>query len=116
LLQGLRGRRAGRFIGWVFTHMSFAIPVRRLRETASLLAFHHPNPAYPVHVLIVPKQACASLMELSTQDTRFLADLVETVQRLVRELELESKGYRLVVNGGEYQDVAQLHFHLISEG
>jgi diadenosine tetraphosphate (Ap4A) HIT family hydrolase len=33
----------------------------------------------------------------------------------VSELELERAGYRLVVNGGKYQDVAQLHFHLISE-
>jgi histidine triad (HIT) family protein len=116
LLRGLRGRWAGRVVGWVFQHMSFAIPVRRLRETASLMAFYHPNPAYPVHVLIVPKQACASLMELSAQDAGFLADLVAAVQWLVRDLGLENKGYRLVVNGGEYQDVAQLHFHLISEG
>ena len=69
-----------------------------------------------MHVLIVPKRACASLMELSAQDARFLADLVETAQSLVRELGLENKGYRLVVNGGEYQDVGQLHFHLISGG
>jgi hypothetical protein len=27
-------------IGWVFTYMSFAIPVNRLRETKTLIAFH----------------------------------------------------------------------------
>ncbi|HMN59618.1 MAG TPA: HIT domain-containing protein [Anaerolinea sp.] len=107
---------AGRVLGWVFSRMSFAIPVRRLRETSSLLAFYHPSPAYPVHILIVPKRAYASLMDLSARDTAFLADLVETVQSLVRELGLEREGYRLVVNGGEFQDVPHLHFPLISGG
>jgi hypothetical protein len=34
----------------------------------------------------------------------------------VRELALEAKGFRLTVNGGAYQDVAQVHWHLISDG
>ena len=34
---------------------------------------------------------------------------------LVQDLELAERGYRLIVNGGAYQDVKQLHFHLISE-
>jgi histidine triad (HIT) family protein len=115
IISLLRQRWAGGIIGWIFAHMSFAIPVHRLRETDSLLAFQHPSPAYPVHILIVPKRAYASLLDLPPQDAAFLTDLVEMVQSLVRELGLEGKGYRLVVNGGEYQDVAQLHFHLISE-
>jgi diadenosine tetraphosphate (Ap4A) HIT family hydrolase len=28
---------------------------------------------------------------------------------------LESKGYRLIVNGGNAQEVDHLHFHLISD-
>jgi len=114
IISLLRQRQAGRIIGWIFAHMSFAIPVHRLRETDSLLAFQHPSPAYPVHILIVPKRTYTSLMDVTVEDTAFLADLVETVQSLVRELGLEGKGYRLVVNGGEYQDVKHLHFHLIS--
>ena len=95
--------------------MSFAIPVHRLRETATLLAFPHPRPAYPLHILIVPKRAAASLLDLGPQDAAFLADLVCVVQSLVGEYNLEQRGYRLITNGGGYQDVAQVHFHLISE-
>ncbi len=95
--------------------MSFAIPVQRLRETPVLLAFHHPHPSYPVHILLVPKRDYCSLMEVSLQDTAFLRDLVQTVQELVREFGLEQSGYRLVANGGAYQEVPILHFHLISE-
>ena len=95
--------------------MSFAMPVQRLRETGSLIAFHHPQPTYPVHILLVPKKALASVSELTPADAAFLVDLFQTVQDLVRELGLESGGYRLIVNGGKAQDVPQLHFHLVSD-
>jgi histidine triad (HIT) family protein len=97
----------------MFAHMSFAIPVKRLRETESLMAFYHSKPAYPFHVLIVPKKAVASLAELDPADTAFLTDLYSTVQSLVEEFKLPA--YRLIVNGGEYQDFPHLHFHLISD-
>ena len=93
--------------------MSFLIPVARLRETSSLLAFQHPSPSYKFHVLIVPKREVASLAQLDPADTAFLADLYSTVQSLVDEFHLQA--YRLIVNGGEYQDFPHLHFHLISD-
>lgn len=95
--------------------MSFAIPVKRLHETATLLAFYHPRPSYAVHILIVPKKALDSLSALDSSDDIFLADVFRTTQILVKELNLATNGYRLIVNGGEYQEVPQLHFHLISE-
>jgi histidine triad (HIT) family protein len=101
---------------FLFSRMSFALPVQRLRETPTLLAFHHPQPAYPLHILLVPRRAVASLAELDpVLDASFLADLFAAVQSLVAEFHLEQSGYRLIVNGGEYQDFPYLHFHLISE-
>src|SRR5690242_1897464 len=100
-------------INWIFAYMSFIIPVNRLRETSSLLAFHHPSPNYKFHVLIVPKRQVDSLAKLDPSDTDFLTDLYSTVQSLVDEFHL--RAYRLIVNGGEYQDFPHLHFHLISE-
>ena len=92
--------------------MSFAIPVKRLHETETLMAFHHPKPSYPFHVLLVPKKAVTSLKEFDPTDTAFLTDLYSTVQTLVKEFQLPA--YRLIVNGGEVQDFPQLHFHLVS--
>ena len=100
-------------IGWIFAYMSFAIPVKRLRETNSLMAFHHPKPSYPFHIILVPKKSVKSLMDFDLRDSTFLTDLYSTVQSLVDEFQLTA--YRLIVNGGEYQDFPQLHFHLISE-
>ncbi len=101
------------FIGWMFEHMSFAIPVQRLRETDTLMAFHHPTPAYKFHVLLVPKKSVVSLKELDSHDAAFLVDLYSSVQSIVDEFQLPA--YRLIVNGGEYQDFPQLHFHLVSD-
>jgi len=100
-------------IGWIFEHMSFVIPVQRLRETDTLMAFHHPKPSYAFHVLLVPKKSIVSMMELGPKDSVFLTELYSTVQSLVDEFHLSA--WRLIVNGGEYQDFPQLHFHLVSD-
>jgi histidine triad (HIT) family protein len=115
LLLRLALTRPGRFlIGFVFTHMSQLLPVDRLAETGTLIAFRHPQPAYPFHVLIVPKKQVVSLEALDPADSNFLSDLYTTVQGLVKQFDLGAEGYRLIVNGGKYQDFPQLHFHLIS--
>jgi histidine triad (HIT) family protein len=93
--------------------MSFLIPAKRLRETDTLLAFHHPKPSYPFHVVIVPKKNLATLGDLSAADSDFMVDLFQVTQSIVAEFGLE--GYRLIVNGGKYQDVPHLHFHLVAD-
>ena len=93
--------------------MSFAIPVKRLRETDTLMAFYHPKPSYKFHVLLVPKKSVKTLQGLDPNDSAFLTELYSTVQSLIDEFQLPA--YRLIVNGGEYQDFPQLHFHLIAD-
>lgn len=115
LYRLLRTRLGRKLTGWIFTHMSFAIPVQRLRETSTLLAFYHPQPAYRVRILLMPKRAIESLEKLKPEDQDFLKDLFEGVQSLVGELKLGEGGYRLVVNGGKFQEFPLLHFHLIAE-
>ena len=99
-------------IGWIFAHMSFIIPAKRLRETDTLLAFHHPKPSHPFHVIILPKKDIRSFADIEPADP-FIPDLVASVQDLVAEYHLPA--YRLIVNGGDYQDFPHLHFHLISD-
>ena len=97
----------------MLNHIPFAIPVKRLRETDSLLAFFHRKPAYPFHVIIIPKKAVRSFSDLEPADP-FLEDLINASQSLVAEYHLTA--YRLIVNGGEYQEFPHLHFHLVSDG
>ena len=105
----------GLILHWIFAYFSFIIPGKRLAERDSVLAFHHPSPSYPLHILIVPKANVRSLVDLPSKDQLFELELFSLVNELVKIFNLESKGYRLIVNGGKAQDVAHLHFHLISE-
>jgi diadenosine tetraphosphate (Ap4A) HIT family hydrolase len=103
-----------RIFSWILTKMSFALPAHRLRETTTLVAFRHPNPSYPFHALLVPKKPISSLGNLDpVADGDLISDVISTAQGLVTEFGLPA--YRLIVNGGEYQDFPYLHFHLISD-
>lgn len=106
---------AGWVIREVFVHMSFIIPFERLCDTPDWMAFHHPSPSYPFHILLVAKRPYRSLLDIPHQQDSFLDDLLALVQGLVRRFELEKTGYRLISNGGSYQDVPILHFHLVSD-
>jgi histidine triad (HIT) family protein len=115
-MQRLARSRFGRRItGWLVAHASPALPLKRVHTTRTLVAFHHPRPSYPLHILIVPRRARCDLTALSAADSAFMVDLFATVRLLVERYDLARVGYRLIANGGPYQDVPQLHFHLIAE-
>ena len=82
--------------------MSWSIPVKRLYETTTLIAFYHPTPSHPVHILIVPKRRYSSLEDVPVEDTNVMTELFLTVQSLVADLSLSEHGYRLICNGGAY--------------
>jgi histidine triad (HIT) family protein len=94
--------------------MSTILPIHRLRETKNLIAFHNPEPTYPLHFLIIPKQPITRFMDISPSDQGLIMELVQMIQCLVEELDLDEEGYRLIVNGGKYQSLPRLHFHLVS--
>ena len=115
LLFSVAKSRVGTLItGWSFAHLSAFIPVDKLYETEWVVAFRHPKPSYPTHILIVPKRQIQSLLALTEADLPVLGEVVKTAQHLARTLTLEEKGFRLIVNGGAYQDVMQIHWHLVS--
>ena len=74
--------------------------------------FLPPKSNYPFHVILVPKKAIRSLADIDPADP-FLVDMMTSVQSLVTEQHMTA--YRLIVNGGEYQEFPHLHFHLISD-
>lgn len=114
LLRLARSPVAGWLIAFILAHAAFLLPAERLYETRSLLAFYHPQPSYAVHILLVPRRRLPDLTAIGAADAEFLQDLFAAVRHLVATLDLEQGGYRLIANGGAYQDVPHLHFHLVS--
>ena len=115
LLQLARSAWIGTLINWFFAHCSFLIPVRRLYESETLLAFSHPQPSYPVHILLVPKKAIRSLANVEASDSGLFLEILQTGRLLAQKLDLTQTSYQLILNAGAYQNVPQLHVHLISE-
>jgi diadenosine tetraphosphate (Ap4A) HIT family hydrolase len=69
-----------------------------------------------LHILLVPKKPIATLSDLDPNaDADFLTDVYVTAQTLIEQFHLAESGYRLIVNGGTYQNFPYLHFHLISD-
>jgi len=101
----------GKVIGWGFQYGSWLIPVRRLVDTDLVTAFPHPKPSFDDHVLVIPKRAIATFLDLLEQkNQRYLFALLEAAQALGKEWGWDV--YSFGVNGGVYQDVRQVHFHL----
>lgn len=115
-LQIVRSRLAGSlFSKFLWPMIATSIPKNQLRQSEHLVAFFHPQPSYAYHVLLVPKKSIPSFSALGMEDRGLLSDLVQMVNSLVEEYGLEKSGYRLIMNGGKYQDVPQLHWHLVSD-
>jgi len=91
LVRAARHKLGQATILWSFDHMSTILLIHRLREIKNLIALHHPEPAYPLHILIIPKQPIAKFMDLSPSAADLMSEMIQMVQSL-----------------------PQLHFHLIS--
>lgn len=114
LLHAGRLRPFHPLVTFFFNHMDSFLPVDRCYESTHWVAFHHPQPEYPLHILILPKQSLPSLTAAPLVGGLY-TDLIETVQSLVADFDLETHGYRLITNGGPNQTVPQWHWHLVSE-
>ena len=86
------------------------IPVDKVWESGRVLAFHDANPSAESHILIVPKVHVADFQSLD--DLALWDDMRQTAQQLIEQLNLKN-GYKLVLNGGKYQHIAHLHWHLL---
>lgn len=101
-------------IGLAFEKFSSLIPVRKIKETDKVVAFWHPKPFYEKHILIVPKKRIKNLLSISNSDMEYVDEIYKTVKEVVKKLKWEDGGYTLLTNGGNRQEVNQLHFHLWS--
>jgi histidine triad (HIT) family protein len=101
---------SGSWFGWLFERTSGWLPLRHVYRSDRLLVINHPRPSYPFHALIIPRRAIRNLQDIQAD---LLLEMLQTAASTAIQFGLQE--YRIVVNGGAYQDVPQLHFHLISD-
>ena len=89
------------------------VPCDEVYSDEQCLAFRDVNPQAPVHILIIPRKAIKSLLEVKTRDAEILGHLLLVAGKVARKEGLES--WRTVINIGESsgQTVFHLHLHII---
>jgi histidine triad (HIT) family protein len=94
--------------------LSGRTPVRVVRETPAVLAYHHTRPAWPVHIVVVPRRHVPSLVDLGEGGEALLHEVLAVVREVAAEVEREQGAARVLTNLGAYQDSKHLHFHVNS--
>jgi histidine triad (HIT) family protein len=88
--------------------------VRKVFETADVLAYHHTRPYWETHIVVIPKRHVASLLALEETDNALLLELFDVIKRVADQVVAEHGAARVLTNLGDYQDSKHLHFHVNS--
>ena len=80
------------------------------------LAFKDIKPVAPIHLLIIPKKAIATLNDITDSDKELIGHMHITAANIAKDLGFAESGYRTVFNcnkdGG--QEVYHLHLHILA--
>ena len=91
------------------------LPADIVYEDDDVMAFRDINPQAPVHVLVVPRVAIATVNDIEPGQAELIGKMVLTAQKIAADEGIAEDGYRLVINCNRHgcQEVFHLHLHLI---
>ena len=90
------------------------IELNKEYESENVIAFHHTNPSYPLHIIVIPKKHIASFITLSYEDNEIIMEIIKVLKEISKEIEIKYGGARIITNLGKYQESKHLHFHITS--
>lgn len=88
----------------------FAVDV--VWETENILAFHHTQPYFEAHIVIIPKQHITSLASPQSANPILAAEFLQVIQIVTARLEQQWGGCRVCSNIGDYQSSKHLHWYV----
>ncbi len=93
------------------------IPSKKIYEDDKVLAFNDISPEAPVHFLVIPKEHIQSVNDLTEKNSEIISHIFLVINKLVRELNINETGYRIVNNCGKDggQTVDHMHFHVLGQ-
>jgi len=83
-------------------------------EDKDIVVFSDLYPKNRVHLLIVPREHINSYLDLSSKNILILTKMTKVIQSIIRGKKLEG-GYQVIFNGGKYQHIPHLHWHLLGD-
>jgi histidine triad (HIT) family protein len=90
--------------------LSGRTPVRKVIETANVIAFHHTRPSWPAHIVVTTRRHVESLLTLT--DDGLLLELLDVVRQVAAIVSAEQGGAHITTNIGKYQDSKHIHWHV----
>ena len=90
------------------------IPAKIVYEDDRTIVIHDLNPQAPVHILIIPRKAIASLNDVVAEDEALIGHLFVLAKQVMAES--GHSDYRTVFNcgAGAQQSVFHLHLHVLA--
>jgi len=79
-------------------------------EDDDVMVFPDIHPVRPVHMLIVPKEHIEDFLQFN--DTELMLKAKKVMDKIIKDYELDKKGYRIGINGGGAQLINHVHFHV----
>ena len=92
--------------------LSGKLSVTTVFESAEVLAFHHTQPFFEHHIVIIPKTHIASLSQPESTDATLAVAFMEAIHFVTSTLEEEVGGCRVSSNVGNYQSTKHLHWYV----
>ena len=87
------------------------IPAELLYEDEHCIAINDIAPQAPVHVLVIPRQGIARLVDAQPQDQALLGHLLLAAGKVAEQLGVQD-AFRLINNNGEGAGQTGFHLHL----
>jgi len=96
--------------------LSGALDVSVVFEDDRVLAFHHPDPGAPIHVVIIPKVHVASLLSEEARDGALLSSILRAIQQAAGSLGLDGVGFFVRANAAAPGVTPHMHWHVMGPG
>jgi histidine triad (HIT) family protein len=97
------------YCGQILTGL-LVVPVYCQNE--QVFAFHHTNPLWEQHVVLLHKRHIESLITLEEADNELLLELMRTARVIAGDFMARFGACRVYTNLGEYQSSKHLHWHI----
>ena len=87
-------------------------PAKIELETKEVIAFDSITPVAEHHIIIIPKQHISSFTDLEENHKDVFIKMAKAAQQIITNRKI-TDGYKLIFNGGKYQSVKHIHWHLL---
>jgi histidine triad (HIT) family protein len=96
--------------------LSGKLAVEVVWEDERVMAFHHPRPTAPIHVVVIPKRHILSVLDPAALDGELLVSMVAAIQHTAQALGLDKEGFYVRTNAAGPGVTPHMHWHIYGPG